>query len=216
MVFTPPGYATAGLLVTGLDRKQVQFAPGFYQQCADALRSMLIKELSSQGIAVLDTSAVRASGAYAKFTTAGDDTTPLLQQLNLFSSDTGRIQEMVSYPASGLRIITGVQKSSDNLEQVEMELIKQLGADASMRARIRVGLYRGHASLEKDSTIWLTDKNKAGNLIALHTILSESQVIDYDQFKLVSGRIYHVRSEQYMAAMRELYPLYLKMAFGSP
>ena len=90
------------------------------------------------------------SDAYKKFLTVDKDESSFFQRFNIVGSDTGRIRGSVTYPAEGLGVITGAE--GGDVIDVDAELMKELGADYVVRARFRVGVHKGAASIERPKT----------------------------------------------------------------
>jgi len=211
--FSPPALAPAhvGLEYGGLFRKQINFKEALYRQLADELYAMLVEELVQRGFEVLAPSEVSAAAAYQRLKTRAHDDGSVLQEFNLIGSDTGRIKRIVTYPASGLRIVTGAAEGE--IEQVELALLNELPADVSLRVHIRVGVYQRRASLERGSIAWVLTRDVVGNLTADRSLLSDDAVATSQRFLPIEGEAYAVDSERYLEAMRLLFPPYISMAF---
>lgn len=211
--FSPPAIAPGhiGLEYSGLFRKQLSFDQSFCRQLADELHQMFVSHLTARGFEVCAPAEIRQAPAYQRLKTSPCDDGSILQELNLVGSDTGRTKKTITYPATGLQIVVGAV--SEDIEDVELDLLDQLHADVSLRARIRVGVYQNHASVERGSIVWVLTRDLVGNITANRSLVSDSIVVTRAGFLPLQGELYTVDSHQYLEAMRLLFPAYISMAF---
>lgn len=209
--FTPPPITPGqhGAVVSGLRRKQISFEPSLCKEVTDEMYDLFVGSLKSRGLEALPREEVTASEAYKRFSTLGTRDSSLTQRINLVGSDTGRTKRVKVYPASGLRIINGAR--NEDIEDVEADLLLELNADVSLRVHVRVGVFHGHASLERGSTVWVQSRDVIGNLTSDRSLLSEDVVVDEEKFKQLKGQPYIVLGERYHAAIKKLFPSFVAM-----
>ena len=194
-------------------RKQIRFTTTLYKRLADEMYIMFTEHLKGRGLNVVSTRTITSSNAYQRFSTTGSQDSTLMQILSPTGSDTGRIKKMTVRPAPGLRLITGAR--NEEVEEVEADLLSELDADIALRVRIRVSVYRGYASLDRGSTIWVLSNGIAGNLTADRSLISDELVIDKERYKLSQGKVYAIDSAKYLAVMHKLFPTFVEMAFNA-
>lgn len=213
--FSPPAVAPAhvGLEFGGLFRKQFNYQPTLYRELADELCAMFIDELAARGLEVAAPEEVCGARAYQRLQTRQRDDGSILQELNLIGSDAGRVKQMVTHPASGYRIITGARQG--DVERVELALLDELEADVALRVHVRVGVYRGRASVERGSVIWVLARDLVGNLTAEKSLLSDECIVETEGFVPIQGVAYAVDSQKYTEALRQLFAPYVSMVFES-
>jgi len=211
--FSPPAIAPAhvGVEYSGLFRKQYEFDEQLYREATDGIYRIFIDALAERGFEVLPNDLVRESSAYKRLAVQDREAGSLLQEMNIIGSDTGRIKQMVTIPASGLRIV--VRAAAGDIEEVELAMLDELDVDLSLRAHIRVGVYQDRASIDRGSVIWLLTRDAVGNLTADKSLLSDDVVATPGEFIPLQGRLFNIDSEGFLAAMRKMFPPYIAMAF---
>jgi hypothetical protein len=202
---------TAGLAVSGLQRRQVSFGESLCAELPDELYAMFVAQLVERGFFVLSPERVCGSRAYQRFETAAMDDGSFLQRLNYVSSDTGSIKKMVAYPASGYRLVG--EANDGDAEEVELALLDEVGADLALRVRVRVGVYRGHATVERGTVVNVLSRDATGSLNAERSLLSDVEVIDDKRFKAVKGQTVTVDALSYRSAMRRVFPPYMALGY---
>ncbi len=213
--FSPPAVAPAqiGIEFGGLFRKQSNYEPSLYQELADELHAMFTSELATRGFELLPAAEICGARAYQRLRTQERDDGSILQEFNLIGSDAGRVKQMVTYPATGYRIVSGAGQG--DIEDVELALLDELGADVALRIHVRVGVYHGRASVERGSIIWVLARDVVGNLTAEKSLLSDELVVEAEGFVPIQGQACAVDSRKYLEALRQLFPPYISMAFES-
>lgn len=94
-------------------------------------------------------------------------------------------------------------------------MIQEIGADVAARARFRVGVFRGRATIERGSQVWVLSRHMYGTMELTRSLVSDQSVLAEDEFRVVRDNIYRVNSEKYLAVMRALFPTLIALGFES-
>ncbi len=210
MVHVPAGLVGVGLQATGLNRKVLDFPEDVFVELPEELYEAFEATLEARGCTVIDAERVRAAAAYREIEGAGDEETPFLQRINPMGSDTGRVIKAVFHPARDLRLLPVGEAM---VEASEVKLLDELDADISVRVRFRVGLFDGRPSLERGTMLLVTGPRVLGSLVTERSLLSAREVVDEEatEFVPVKGEVLAIEGEQYMHAVRELFPHFIAM-----
>lgn len=214
IVNVPAGYIGAGIEVSGINRKVIEFGDALPQSLPDALYDSFASLLRQRGCRLVDPQRVLSAAAYAKLAGAESEDTSFLQRLNPIASDTGRVLKAVYRPAKGLKVLEGGDLSK--LEEAELALLEELQADLSIRARFRVGVFDHRVSLDRGALVNFTSSSLAGSVTSLRSLLSDKQIIDSRDFFPLKGDVLIVNPDEYRAALLELFPHFVAMGFDSP
>ena len=213
IVNVPAGYIGAGIEVSGINRKVIEWdaVPNSLPNDMYDSFAALLKE---RGCKLVDPSRVKAAQAYAQL--AGEDRqdTSFLQRFNPIASDTGRILKAVYRPAKGLKMLDGGDLSA--AEEAELALLEELQADVSIRARFRVGVFDHRVSLDRGATVHFTSPNLAGSVNSTRSLLSDKKIVSSRDFFPVKGDVLIVHHQDYIAALLELFPHFVAMGLDSP
>jgi hypothetical protein len=190
------------------DTKHISYSQYLYDNLPTELHNIFCQELRSHDLTVVSPQTLRGSRSYARFEVAPDGYEPSMDGAHYSSSDTGRVKKIKIYSADGLKIIKGA--GTDDIEDAEADLLKELSADVALRVRIRVGFFNGHASIERGSVVWVLSKDVAGNLTADRSLVSDIEVVESTK-----GSTIDIFVPRYEQAMREMFPAFIAMAFMS-
>ena len=113
------------------------------------------------------------------------------------------------HPAVGLKLIQGA--TSGDIEDVDAQLLAELGADVTLRARFRVGVFNGRASIESGSVITITGPRILGSYTSRRSILSKQAVLNGEGFTPFVGDRYDVHDGKYRLAMDSLFNNYISL-----
>ncbi len=119
-----------------------------------------------------------------------------------FVRDSPEVERAKWYPAEGL---AALEPGAAN-DAILRDLIREIGADAALQVRLRVGVRDGHASIEPGSTFRVVTPAGAGFLESRQPLISDEFVVERAQ-----GRI-SVYSEAFAAALKRLFRPYIAMA----
>lgn len=183
--------------------KYVDYGDGLKMELPGMLYSMLQEE-GNMNLVAMD--AVNEANAYARLTGTrmGEPLPPY--RLTVVGSDVGRPKEACLYTTYGLRAIDPRQK---DVESVLKDLLNETGADAVLRIRLRVGVYQGHATIERGSVICLTGRSRMGDIESIRSLVGEELVVSAP----AKGEVtYQVDSSKFRQSIRRLVVPYLKMA----
>ncbi len=219
LILTPPPVAPVGLVVrggiaaAGVQKKVVQYEDALYSRATERMYEQFTSSLEELGLEVVDAAEVQASQSVSEGLRFADDrsTSSGVRRLNLVASDTGRTKAFVTQPSRSTGRI--VEILNGEIEDVEARLLEEIGADAAVRIRMRIGVFRGHASIERGSRAWVYSNDAAGNLELERSLLSSDIVLEESDFDIGRGTQYTVDSERYMAELAQLFPAAIRMAF---
>jgi hypothetical protein len=202
------------LELTGLGRKRVLFSDTLKQDVALILQAeteYLIE--AGRSVEFVRDEALRQNDAYADFRVSDADNTGVIRLANFFSTDTGQIRAMEALATPGYQIIDGTT-TGETVEMVMGRLADEVGLDAVINARFRVGLYRGLASIDQGSRVDIvTADGRAVRLELQRTILSDRMVEGDGGFIPVQGERQVILSDDYIDQMAEMLPVALRMMF---
>jgi len=203
---TPIG---AGLSLLGIGKRVAEYETDLLEQLPGQLYKSFVSVFKGEGIQVYPNRFVVESDAYKKFLTVDKDESSFFQRFSIVGSDTGRIRASVTHPAEGLGVITGAE--GGDVINVDAELMKELGADYVIRARFRVGVHEGAASIERGSIVAITGKNVLGSMESGRSIFSDQAVLRNEGFLPIRGNKYEVHTKKYELAMKSLFPRYVRI-----
>lgn len=176
------------------------------------LYGILRDDLTSRGFDVIPPQTVMSASAYQRYEVEPNGTSVKLDQSYAGGSDTGRVQSVRIYSVPPLRILKGGGDS--DLEAIDTELLRELKADIVLRIRIRAGTFCGHATLERGSVVHVTTAHVFGNMYANRSLVSEEWAIA-DRKQGVGGWTTIANLARYQAALRDMFPAFIAMAFDS-
>ncbi|MFG0304859.1 MAG: hypothetical protein ACF8Q5_01455 [Phycisphaerales bacterium JB040] len=200
-----------GMELSGLGRRSVRFPPALQESVAGLLRDKLRELYEIRGSMVLGIDRVKGTAAYGDFVTAEVDSLGALQQANFMTTDTGTVRAAELRPAPGHLLITGA-KGDGSVAGVERAILEELDADVSVRVHLRVGLYRGLASLERGSRVRFVTREGGRSVVeSLRSILGTEQVRARKDFLPVTGDIEQIDGELYLSQLSDMMESYLSM-----
>lgn len=206
--FIPIGFVTS---MAGAGRIRIQMDEELRREFPDEMYAYFEKALKAEGIQLVPMEEIRATEAFKKLTLGKPGHTDLGHAFNVAGTDVGVPRLLVIEPAKGFDVILGTNDLR-TIEEVEQDLIKEVKADAALRVRFRVGVYRQFASIEKWSILRVTKAGEAGYHFAERSLISDEKVVAKEDFLPVAGIIKHLDTEQFCLAVRKLYPPYLSTA----
>lgn len=206
--FIPIGFATS---MAGAGRIRIQLDEAMRKEFPDELHDHFVAGLKAEGLELVSQEAIRGSKAYKSLTTGKPGHTDVGHAFNVAGTDVGVPRLLVIEPAKGYDVILGTNDLR-SVEQVEQELIKEVGADVALRVRFRLSVYRQFASIEKWSVLRVTNDKAFGFNFAGRSLLSDEKVVKKEDFLPVAGIIKQIDTDQYRQAIKALYPPFLNMA----
>jgi len=207
-------YGITGLALTavGVSKTRLELDGKAMPLLPDEMHDIFVRELESYGLTVLPDADVRKCASYALFTCWKPGSAYLLQRLDFTGSDTGNAKQLPVYPSEGHIAVKGARNMY--VKDAEAALLKECGADAVVRARFRVGLYKGRAAVERGSKVFVTTASGSGELRAVRSLVSESAIAEKGSFKLFRGTVYSPEWDRFRSAILETFPPYASMAVG--
>ncbi len=206
--FIPIGFATS---MAGAGRIRVQIEEGLRKEFPDEMYKYFAERAAAEGIRFVPPESIKATKAYKSLNLGKPGHVDLGHAFNVAGTDVGVPRLLVIEPAKGFDLILGT-KDGRTVEQVEQELLKELGADAAVRVRFRVSVYRQVASMEKWSIVRVTKDSSVGFHFAERSLLSDETVVKKEEFIPVAGIIKTIDSDSYRVAVKKLYPPFISMA----
>lgn len=206
--FIPIGFATS---MAGAGRIRVQIEEGLRKEFPDEMYKYFAERAAAEGIQFVNPESIKATKAYKNLNFGKPGHVDLGHAFNVAGTDVGVPRLLVIEPAKGFDLILGT-KDGRPVEQVEKEMLKELGADAAVRVRFRVSVYRQVASMEKWSIVRVTKDSSTGFHFAERSLLSDEKVVKKEDFLPVAGIIKQIDTDAYRAAVKKLYPPFISMA----
>jgi hypothetical protein len=206
--FIPIGLATS---MSGVGRIRIQIDEALRKEFPDELHDYFVKGLEAEGLQLVSQESIRATKAFKCLSLGKPGHTDLAHAFNVAGTDTGVPRLLVIEPAKGFDVILGTNDMR-TVEQVEQDIIKEVGADVALRVRFRLSVYRQVASIEKWSILRVTKGNTFGHHFAERSLLSDETVVKKEDFIVVAGVVKQIDTDQYRQAIKKLYPPFLDMA----
>ncbi len=207
--FIPPHPVFLAAGAAGVGRKDIEFDDAAFDQIAQRVGQSLRYELTSRGWDVIDPAQTTTASAFAGFDALEPGEARPVSELNFAATDTGRVRTMRVLPTEGGRVITGPTGKRE--ENARKTLLTELGADALLRAVIRVGVYNGRASFEEGSRLLLTTAKGASTLTAHRSLLSDTPVLDDN----ATNATLSVSQSSYLNAVGNSAPVFLRQAIDA-
>ncbi len=206
--FIPIGFATS---MAGAGRIRIQLDEAMRKEFPDELHRFFVDRLEAEGMKLVPSEAIRASKAYGNLRIEKPGYRDLGHAFNVAGTDVGVPRLLVVEPATGFDVIVGTNDFR-TVEQVEQDIIKEVGADVALRVRFRLSVYRQYASMEKWSILRVTKSDTFGYHFAERSLVSDETVVKKEEFLPVAGIIKQIDTDQYRLAIKKLYPPFLNMA----
>lgn len=199
--------------LSAMREKKIVWDEGFPQRLTDELYAMMVSELEKRTREIVPTETIRSSSAYQKIQTYAGPETVTLDYAAQEDPDAAYVTKVLVFPADGLGIAKGV--TQETKEEVAIQLIQEIGADVAARTRFRLGVFRGRATIERGSQVWVLSRHMYGTMEMMRSLVSDQSVLVEDEFRIVRDNIYRVNSEKYLAVMRALFPTLIALGFES-
>lgn len=181
------------------------------RQLPDRLYAKIVERMEARGKAVTPRDAVSrtpALGRYAVPTGAG---MPVVRHNPPAASSTGKIIVTELRAAPGLPVLA--DPANAQAVEIDRALAAELGVDTIVRARYRVGVYHGRATVEDGSIVTITTPTESVTLRSKRTLASEFSVQqNYGYQPNVNGE-YRVSERVYLGAIDDLFVAYAGLAF---
>lgn len=206
--FIPIGFVTS---MAGAGRIRIQIDEALRKEFPDELHNHFVGLLKAEGYELIPQETIRSAPSYKKLVLGEPGHNDLGHAFNVAGTDVGVPRLLVIEPATGYDVILGTNDLR-TVEQVEQDLITETGADAALRVRFRISVYRQVASIEKWSIMRVTKGDKSGFHFAERSLISDETVVEKEDFLPVAGIIKKINTDQYREAIRKIYPPFLAMA----
>ncbi|MGF1633166.1 MAG: hypothetical protein ACFCVE_04895 [Phycisphaerae bacterium] len=206
----PTGFIGLGFNSVGLDRRAINYDAERAQAFTDLMYQALVDLLEERGVEVVPMDKVTASESYARFSgrTAVENVGAMF--FNPFGTDVGRRLAKRTQAATGLMMIQ--DSTLPTIPLNEFELIREIGVDASIRCTFYVGLFRGRATIEEESTISFAGEKVLANLVSKRSVLSDAEVVTGSDFFPGRGSAVVVDADAFLAAQKRMFEPYVMMA----
>ncbi|MHC4947116.1 MAG: hypothetical protein ACYTG1_02485 [Planctomycetota bacterium] len=200
-----------GRELTGLVRRRTAFGPDLLDAIGRDTATALVEVLEERGHDVLGAEVVTSTDAWADLPIVPDgQAAPRPGGLDFVGSDVGRVRRLERRVAPGWALVAAPRDGS--VERAERAILDGVGADVGLRLRLRVGVYRGRAAVERGSEIAVITAADRGRLVAHRSLVSAEIVTGGVDPGMVLGEEYVVDAPLLRAALRELTPVALDMA----
>lgn len=199
--------------ILGLGRNNLQMSDDKQLALAGSLFNAYEADLLRRGLAVVPTNVLLSCPSYTKLKPQPVSNSSFFRLLNPMGSDTGVVLRTRMTGAPSLGVVTcGVFERT----AAEEKLLHETGADVSIAIRLRVGSFHKKAALEQGSTIRLTTAEGATVFTAKRSILSDNDVIGEPRFKVFTGHIEPVQSEDFIRELSAMLPKFLELCLREP
>lgn len=207
----PATPVTIGFSLLGLGRVQIDFAEEDYEQIATHAYELFVRELESAGLVVLPHEACSECALFDTLAAAsGQRQSSVLQKFNAFATDTGRIKEIRTVAPAGMQLLE--TDGAISISTAEQSVREEAGVDWVLRARMRVGIYRGLLSVEQDSRVVATGEEATLTLKARRSLLSPRLAVDPKEFEAFRGDVFRINTRRFVGSLDSTLPTYVRMA----
>lgn len=207
MIGGPIGATSALVDLSGVFRKRVDYPSDFLLDFPREVHDSIVFVLEENGISVTDPNEVAGTFAYEDLVRSPIQQSWATHHLNPMGSDAGRVTEFRVYPSWPLRVL---HESSDSLiDSAERAVRMELAADATLRLRLRVGIYQGRVSIDQGSEIIIAAAGSRQRIVADRSVVSGRLVAHADEYEFVSGQEYIVDWPEFRRAIHAMLPAYL-------
>ena len=214
MVGGPIGPAAALVDLSGVFRRRVTYPNNVLLNFPREVLESVVFILEENGLTVADPDAVTGTRGYRHLARSAVEHSLPAYHLNPKGSDVGRVSEFRVHPAWPLRVL---HEGSDSLiETAERAVRMELALDATIKIRLRVGIYHGRASIEQGSEIFITTDDSTRRIFADRSLISDRRVARCNDYEFVSGQEYTVDWTSFRRSMRAMLPIYLSGGLPAP
>lgn len=190
--------------------KTIAYPPGFPRKLTDEMYASLVAEMQKRGRVVLPAEAVRGSKVYAGLKTFDGSQTMIMDNAQRSDPDVGYPSGILVCPGGGLGLVYGTYKGP--VEEAAIAMLKELDADVAAAVRIRVSVFRGSATIERGSKVWLLSRDAYGTGVMRRSLASDSGVLAREEFQVVYPDRISVDGDAFAAAIHKLFPTVIGLA----
>jgi len=190
--------------------KTIAYPPGFPRKLTDEMYASLVAEMQKRGRVVLPAEAVRGSKVYAGLKTFDGSQTMIMDNAQRSDPDVGYPSGILVCPGGGLGLVYGTYKGP--VEEAAIALLKELDADVAAAVRIRVSVFRGSATIERGSKVWLLSRDAYGTGVMRRSLASDGGVLAKEEFQVVYPDRISVDGDAFAAAIHKLFPAVIGLA----
>ncbi|MCE9591518.1 MAG: hypothetical protein K8S99_13450 [Planctomycetes bacterium] len=202
------------LRLEAFQRKTITYPPGFEKQMADELYAMLVTELEKHGRSVVPVREMRASQVYNRLKRYDGAQSRGMDTAYRADPDMSYPNGVVVCPGGGLGSVDG--SDAGPIEEVAIALLKELNADVAAAARLRVSVFRGRATIERGSKVWLLSRDVYGTGAMVRSLASDRGVVVQPEFHAVYPNRYDIDADAYRAAMQKMFPALITLVLQPP
>ncbi len=196
--------------LSGVYRMRVDYPRDVTRSIPLDVYASLVEALQLRGMTVVDPARTVRTRPYRRVDRSTVEFSSPIQYIDPRGSDAGRPNQLEIYPAWPLRVIC--EQSHAVLGAAESAIRTELQADVSLRLRLRVGVYKGRAALERGSVLHITDNESRHRVVAQRSVISDRIVATHDDYEIISGRAQLVNWESFTDAIQIITPMYLSEA----
>lgn len=190
--------------------KTIAYPPGFPRKLTDEMYALLVAEMQKRGRVVLPAEAVRGSKVYAGLKTFDGSQTMIMDNAQRSDPDVGYPSGILVCPGGGLGLVYGTYKGP--VEEAAIAMLKELDADVAAAVRIRVSVFRGSATIERGSKVWLLSRDAYGTGVMRRSLASDSSVLAREEFQVVYPDRINIDGDAFAAAIHKLFPTVIGLA----
>jgi hypothetical protein len=205
--FTP---LSALVELSGVFRKRVSYPSDVLGHLPNEVYESLVDMLERRGLAVVDPHLVVTTRTYGRLDGSATDKSSAFRLFDPRGSDVGRTNAFEVYPASPLRVLDVDSRTMTTA--ADRAILAELGADATIRLRLRVGVFHGRASVERNSVLTVGTADGLHRLTSSRSFVSAPLLASPDGYELVAGRAYDVHWPAYRQLVLASLPAYLEPA----
>lgn len=207
--------------IVGIGKDRLELDSAEMARIPSILAADFEKHLTEAGFDVLPPAQIAAGASYASIEGLTPGAAYPVEFLNVVGSDTGRPKAIKVYPAQPLKVLPGDPSA---MQDHFSRILADTRADVALAVRLRVGVDRGFASVERDSSFvfaWVppTDGTpsdttlRTGKAVAVRSLLSDDKVTLSENFQPFRGDVNSVDAAKFESALRAVLGPYTELAF---
>lgn len=209
LLAAPATPVTIGATAIGIGRKQIEWGSGGMLEASNIAYDTFLEAATQMGWEVARQEEFVDAPAFQELKKADRLDGSIFRKLTFVASDTGRIKETELSAPYGIEVL---DEPWDRIRPAAVEAMDSVSADLWIYMKLRLGVYRGHGTVEEGSVLRFGDSLSETRLTAKRSLVTNVEVLDGDSFQIGRGEVYRVSPDKFTVELRELIRAYLRLA----
>lgn len=190
--------------------RTAHFGESVLRELPDHLYREFVTRMANRGREVIPNQNVVGAKSYSGYSMRPAEAPTVVRHAPPLSGNIGKIHATDLRGTSNLAVLTG-----PDLVDNDRALAREVGADVVIRARFRVGIYKGRVTLEKGSVVNLTTPTGAGRMESHRALGSRFSVLENYGYRPTNAGEYNVSGKTLMEVIAEVFESYSALAMES-